>query len=82
MKQKKLDKKKALVNFGPEPASLPVQTWAQITQRTEKGEQLIVIDGLVHDVSKFIKDHPGGIKILKQRLGKDATLAFNGALYR
>lgn len=45
------------------------------------GRSLIVIGGYIHDVSEFIKDHPGGPAIIKSRLGKDATTAFNGGLY-
>lgn len=40
------------------------------------------MDGLVHDVADFLNNHPGGIKILAYRIGKDATIAFNGGLYR
>jgi len=41
-----------------------------------------VVDGIVHDISKFIYHHPGGIKILEPRIGKDASVAFNGGVYR
>ena len=78
LKEKKINKKKQTLDFGPEPEQLPQKTWAQLDEETKKGSKFIVIDGLVHDMSNFIKEHPGGIKILDRRVGKDATLAFNG----
>lgn len=82
VKQKKLDALKAKLNFGPDINSLPIENWDSIQKRTESGAKLVVIDGLVHDVSSFLKEHPGGVKILQSKIGKDATLAFNGSIYR
>jgi len=82
MKQRKLDAIKAKLDFGPETSSLPIENWASVQKRSDAGAKLVVIDGLVHDVSSFVKEHPGGVKILESKMGKDATLAFNGAIYR
>jgi len=82
MKQKKLDQMKAKVDFGPDESQLPIESWASILKRVETGAKLVVVDGLVHDVEKFVKEHPGGMKILESKFGKDATLAFNGSVYR
>jgi len=82
IKQKKLDKMKAKVDFGPEESSLPVENWASIQKRVEGGAKLVVVDGIIHDVAKFMDIHPGGAKILGSKVGKDATLAFNGSIYR
>eukprot|EP01119_Soliformovum_irregulare_P017747 TRINITY_DN5323_c0_g1_i2.p1 TRINITY_DN5323_c0_g1~~TRINITY_DN5323_c0_g1_i2.p1 ORF type:complete len:243 (+),score=27.83 TRINITY_DN5323_c0_g1_i2:550-1278(+) len=82
LKQRKLDKLKQTLNFGPDPQDLPVWTWETIRKKAEAGEVLVVIDGLVHDASKFIASHPGGAKIISLRVGKDSTLGFNGAVYR
>jgi len=82
MKQKKLDEVKSKLDFGPDTATLPIENWSSIQKRVSCGAKLVVIDGLVHDVDKFSKEHPGGIKILESKIGKDATLAFNGAVYR
>src|SRR4051794_39693632 len=82
MKQRKLDRIKTKLNFGADENSLPVMNWKTIDEKIAKGEQLVVIDGLIHDVKNFIRDHPGGEKILKSRIGKDATVAFNGGAYR
>jgi len=80
-RQELADRKRAGLNFGPEEETLPYTTWQKVDERMTQGAKLVVIDGLVHDVEHFISEHPGGIKILRGRLGKDATLAFNGALY-
>ena len=37
--------------------------------------------GVVHDVSDFIKDHPGGKALISSGIGKDATAIFNGGVY-
>ena len=42
---------------------------------------LVVIEGIVHDVTPFIHSHPGGTALVKISIGKDATQAFNGAVY-
>ncbi|KAI5788480.1 cytochrome b5-like heme/steroid binding domain-containing protein [Geopyxis carbonaria] len=41
----------------------------------EKGMYIIVDNG-VYDVTGFIDEHPGGSKILKRVLGKDASKQF------
>lgn len=82
MKQEKLNRVKATLNFGPEEDQLPEESWTSIEARVAKGAKLIVVDGIVHDIGKFAKDHPGGARIIESRIGKDATLAFNGTVYR
>ncbi|CAG8852210.1 25175_t:CDS:1, partial [Racocetra persica] len=41
----------------------------------------ICIEGVIHDVSSFMDEHPGGRTILATSLGKDVTTAFNGGVY-
>jgi len=38
----------------------------------------VVVENLVHDVTNFLPDHPGGVPLLKHAIGKDATNMFNG----
>ncbi len=45
------------------------------------GEQLIVIDGHVHDVRGFFDEHPAGSALLRPYVGKDASKVFNGLVY-
>jgi stearoyl-CoA desaturase (delta-9 desaturase) len=39
------------------------------------------VAGVVHDVTDFIKDHPGGKALISSGIGKDATAIFNGGIY-
>jgi cytochrome b involved in lipid metabolism len=52
-------------------------TAAQVAEhKTEEKGLWIIVDGSVYDVSTFIKEHPGGPKILKRSAGKDASKSF------
>lgn len=50
-------------------------------QHKTSGRSLILVGGFIHDVTDFMEEHPGGWGIIKHRLGKDATTAFNGGVY-
>lgn len=78
--QKKLNRKKSLLNWGVAVSELPV--WDQEHfNKIAKSEGLIIISGIVHNVKSFIKEHPGGQALVRASLGKDATKAFNGHVY-
>jgi len=78
MLQMKLDKQKAALSWPVPVSQLEVLSWAQIKQRIEKGQLLVVIQNIIHDVTSFINHHPGGKAILKGAVGTDATKAFTG----
>lgn len=50
---------------------------------TEQAQErpLIVITGFVHDVGRFMEEHPGGRGVLEKHVGRDATTAFLGGVY-
>jgi len=81
MKQKELDKLKSLYTWGRSIESLPVMTWQQYKSRVQEGAGLILIDGAIHDVTKFLDKHPGGRSVMEKFVGLDATKAFNGKVY-
>ncbi|KAI4700831.1 stearoyl-CoA 9-desaturase [Alternaria sp. BMP 2799] len=80
--QKALDKKRSMLDWGVPLAQLPVISWDDFqTQTSAKGAALVAIAGVIHDVSPFIADHPGGKTLIKSAIGKDATAVFNGGVY-
>lgn len=78
--QKKLDRMKHQLNWGPSVEDLPVWDQEKFNASAKK-DGLIVISGIIHDCKSFIKEHPGGQALIRASLGKDATKAFNGAVY-
>ncbi|KAL8930206.1 MAG: hypothetical protein Q9208_000823 [Pyrenodesmia sp. 3 TL-2023] len=79
--QKKLDKKRSQLDWGVPLDSLPVMEWDGFRDQAENGRGLVAVAGVVHDVTEFIKEHPGGKAMIKSGLGKDATAMFNGGVY-
>jgi len=78
MQQKHLDREKAKLTFPGPTAGLPPLSRDDIKRKIREGNQLVIVDGLVHDVSNFIDEHPGGVALLRSAVGRDATDAFNG----
>jgi stearoyl-CoA desaturase (delta-9 desaturase) len=79
--QKKLDQKRASLDWGVPLESLPVMEWDDFVDQAKNGRSLIAIAGVVHDVTDFITSHPGGRALIKSGIGKDATAMFNGGVY-
>lgn len=79
--QKKIDRKRATLDWGVPLEQLPVMDFDEFKAESEKGRALMLIAGVVHDVSDFINEHPGGKAIIKSGIGKDATAIFNGGVY-
>lgn len=80
--QKKLDRKRSHLNWGPQLTDLPVWDKQDFLREVNERKGLVVISGIVHDVSGYIAEHPGGETLIQSALGKDATRAFNGGVYR
>lgn len=78
MEQKKLDMRFHELHGTKSLDSLPLMTWAELEQAKADGRKLVAVNGLVHDVSSFIEDHPGGVQLIKSAVGTDGTDAFNG----
>lgn len=79
--QKKLDQKRATLNWGIPLENLPVISWDDFVAESKNGKAVIAITGVIHDVTNFIKDHPGGMALISAAIGKDATSIFNGGVY-
>merc|ERR1711981_639475 len=52
-------------------------TMAEVAKHTTKESCWVVVGGEVLDVTKFLKDHPGGELAILTFGGKDATEEFN-----
>lgn len=82
MKLEALNKEKATIKWPKTANSLPVITWDEFQkEHKSSGRSLIAIGGFIHDVTDFMEEHPGGWGIIKHRLGRDATSAFNAGVY-
>lgn len=82
MQQERLNRLKQTLTFGPEEDALPLMTAAEFEQGIREGRKWVIMDGMVHDIARFILDHPGGAAILGARVGRDITRAFNGGVQR
>ena len=79
--QRKVDQKRAKLDWGIPLEQLPVVEWDDFVADSENGKALTTIAGVVHDVTGFIKEHPGGKALISSAIGKDATAIFNGGVY-
>lgn len=83
MEMKQLQQKMDKLNWGPNDNAVPEYTVEQVEEEVRlRGRQWIILDGFVVDTGSFVGDHPGGEKIIKAFLGKDATKAFYGETYK
>jgi len=76
MQQRRIDQEMAKLRLKFD--ELPHLTWKEIEERVAKGEMLVVIDEIVHDVTNFVHEHPGGRQTLLNWVGTDCTRLFNG----
>ncbi|SCV03373.1 LAME_0H09912g1_1 [Lachancea meyersii CBS 8951] len=84
--QKLLDEERAKLQWGIPLDKLPIMQPEKFVKLAKleyetKRRFLVVIEGVVHDVTPFSSDHPGGVALVEASVGKDATQAFNGAVY-
>ncbi|THH19425.1 hypothetical protein EUX98_g8780 [Antrodiella citrinella] len=80
MSLKKLKTIQDKITWPTEFKHLPVVDWDTFQKQSETSS-LVLVSGFIHDVSCFEPKHPGGRRILKQHVGKDATAAFAGGVY-
>ncbi|KAL4995040.1 hypothetical protein BDV10DRAFT_196999 [Aspergillus recurvatus] len=79
--QKKVDARRAALDWGVPLEELPVFSWDEfVAESTNRA--LVAIGGVIHDVSDFVKEHPGGKAFISSAIGKDATAMFNGGVYQ
>ncbi|KXN69513.1 delta-9 desaturase [Conidiobolus coronatus NRRL 28638] len=82
MKQKKLDDEKKTINWGTPLDELPLYSMEEFLNEVKvNSKQWIIVDDVIHDVTDFFDEHPGGRKYLKLGVGRDATEMFHGKVY-
>jgi len=81
MKEKVLNKLKQKVDWGLQENEMPIITKEVFNELLHEGYKLIIINNIVHDVTEFMGEHPGGKGILENMIGKDATKQFTGSVY-
>ncbi|XP_028970823.1 fatty acid desaturase 2 [Esox lucius] len=64
------------VGSGRGGGNLSVFTWEEVQKHSHKGDQWLVIDRKVYNVTQWVKRHPGGIRVISHYAGEDATEAF------
>jgi stearoyl-CoA desaturase (delta-9 desaturase) len=82
MQEQRINEIKRKLKWGRPIQELPALNFDEFKEAVKNhGEKWILIEGIVYDVKKFIKAHPGGEKYMKMGIGKDMTTAFNGGMY-
>jgi stearoyl-CoA desaturase (delta-9 desaturase) len=79
--QRQLENRRHKISWGTPLDDLPAISIAQYIDYVGNGRSLIIINGIVYDVSNFIDDHPGGATQLQTNIGKDCTKLFHGGVY-
>ncbi|KAG5858946.1 cytochrome b5-like heme/steroid binding domain-containing protein [Encephalitozoon hellem] len=54
-------------------------TVEEVSRHDKVDDCWIIMDGVVYDVTDFLRLHPGGIDVIMKHAGRDCTDAFNKA---
>lgn len=60
-----------------DPSAMPEYGWDEILCHDKPGDYWIVLCGGVYDISDWLHRHPGGVEILVDQYGRDATPFFD-----
>lgn len=52
-------------------------TRQDVEAHNSQQDAFIIIDNIVYDVTSFLEDHPGGVEVLLDNAGRDASQCFN-----
>lgn len=80
-RREKLEKECEMKSWKIPLAELPVMEWEEYRQHARTGRNLVVIMGVVYNVSKFATEHPGGSALITGAIGEDATEIFGGGVH-
>lgn len=78
-----LNRMRSQLNWGTPISKLPHITTREFRRLVSSAEDriYIVIQNIIHDITPFMDQHPGGLPLLRASHGKDATKAFYGGVY-
>lgn len=80
-----LNRMRSQLNWGTPISKLPLINTREFRQLCDSASNqdriYIVIQNIIHDITPFMDQHPGGLALLKASHGKDATRAFYGGVY-
>ena len=82
MNQKAIVAQMERLYWGPDPALLKVLSMEEFNKRVAGGAMWMILDGFVVDCEKWGETHPGGKEYIKTHIGKDASKAFKGEVYK
>ena len=68
--------KKAVMAEVMELQSLPAVSAEELAKHNKPDDAWVMVDGVVYDVTKFARLHPGGRAVLLRAAGTDATADF------
>jgi stearoyl-CoA desaturase (delta-9 desaturase) len=80
MELKKLRNIQEKLAWPSDSNDLPVISWDAYRDQATK-RPVVLIAGFIHDVDKFMDEHPGGRHMITKMIGKDGTTAFFGGVY-
>ena len=72
----RVSSRSALTEDPASEPSVPLLTYAEVSQHTTKEDCWIVVNGKAYDVTDFLDDHPGGPAVVLEAAGVDSTAAF------
>lgn len=78
--QQRLDDWNNKIHWGKPLGELPVIDMDDYRE-SAKTKDLVLISGVIYDITAWIPKHPGGRSIIRAAIGKDATAMFNGGVY-
>lgn len=59
---------------GGRAAGLAAYTWPEIQRHNLRADKWLVIERRVYDISRWVKRHPGGLRVISHYAGEDATV--------
>lgn len=80
--QKALNRVRTQLDWGTPILRLPLITPREFRRICDEDDRIyIVILNIIHDITPFKEQHPGGVALLLALHGKEATKAFYGGVY-